>query len=173
MKGLPRSTGRGNPVTQEVIKQVIRLKDVAIRVDGATGVGFGSAVIGGLPAGNVLLLGAVAYAQFTKTTAATGITATFDGDFSIGTTATADTTLSGNDANIVPSTALGAAASGVSPRVRAPHVPAVAEAMLDNTDGSLELNLNLIVDDAAISADDQDLTVSGELHIAYTVLGDD
>ena len=45
--------------------------------------------------------------------------------------------------------------------------------MLDNTDGSLELNLNLIIDDAAVSADDQDFTVDGYVDLIYAVLGDD
>lgn len=173
MKGLPRSMSRGTPSVQPIMKQVIKLNDVAIVVDGAIGVGFGSAVVGDLPVGNIRMLGAVCYAQFTKLTASTGITDTFDGDFAIGTTATADATITGTDGNIITSTALGAATAGVSPRVRAAHAQAATEAMLDNTDGSLELNLNLIIDDAAISADDQGLTVDGELHLSFIVLGDD
>jgi hypothetical protein len=173
MKGFIRSLARGKPQSQALMRQRIRLSAKAIQVDGATGVGFGTAVIGDFPDGNILIFGAVAYLQFTKAAAASGIQAAFDGDFSIGTTATADATLSTTDANIIASTALGAATAGVSPVVRGVSaVPAVAT-VLDNTDGSLELNLNLIIDDTNISADDQDLTVTGYVDISYAVMGDD
>lgn len=170
MKGLPRSTSRGTPARQDVVKQVVKVQNLAIQVDGATGVGFGSAVIGDLPEGNILFLGAVSYLQFTKAAGATGIQATFDGDYGIGTTPASDATITGADVDVIASTALGAATSGVSPRARGTNA---TQAIFDNTEGSLELNLNLLIDDANISADDQDLTVSGELHIVYSVLGDD
>ncbi len=125
-------------------------------------------MVGDLPAGNILFFGAAAYLQFTKLDA--GTTATFDGDYSVGTTATADATLSTTDANIIGSSALGAATAGVSPVVRGEGATAV---MLNNTDGSLELNLNLIMDDAVVSADDQDFTVTGYIDRVYAVLGDD
>lgn len=167
MKGLPRSLSRsatgagGSPKTFPITA-------LAIRTTGATGVGFGTAVIRDLPQGNILLLGAVAYLQFTKLDA--GTIATFDGDYAIGTAPTADATLNGAEVDIIPSTALGAATAGVSPMVRGANATQV---MLDNTDGSLELNLNLLIDDASASADDQDFTVSGVLSLAYIVLGDD
>lgn len=166
MKGLPRSLGRS--AVGGASPKTIPLTNVAIRTTGATGVGFGTAVIGDLPEGNILLLGAVAYVKLTKLDA--GTIATFDGDFSVGSTATADTTLDGTDVNIIPSTALGAATAGVSPVVRATNATQV---VLDNTDGSLELNLNLLIDDASVSADDQDFTVNGFVTLAYIVLGDD
>ena len=148
--------------------KTIPVRDLAIRTTGASGVGYGSVVIGGLPEGNILFLGAAAYLKFTKLDA--GTIATFDGDYSIGSTATADATLTGGDADIIPSTALGAATAGVSPMVRGVNA---TQLILDNTDGSLELNLNLIIDDASVSADDQDFTVSGAISLAYLVLGDD
>lgn len=170
MKGLIRSLSRGSPSRQDVVKQVVKVRSLALQVDGASGVGFGSAVIGDLPEGNILFLGAVAYMQFTKAATATGIQATFDGDYGIGTTPASDATITGADVDIIASSALGAATSGVSPVVRGANA---TQAIFDNTDGSLELNLNLLIDDANISADDQDLTVTGELHILYAVLGDD
>jgi hypothetical protein len=169
MKGLKRSLSRGG--NQGVVRRsVFRLADLAIEVDGATGVGFGSAVLGDLPEGNILLLGAIAYLQFTKGAGATGVQDAFDGDYSVGTTATADATLSGTDVNVIPSSALGAATSGVSPVARGANG---TPAMLDNTDGSLELNLNLLIDDANISADDQGLTAEGYVELLYSVMGDD
>lgn len=167
-KGLPRTMSRGKATSQEIIKQTLRI-NTAISVDGATGVGFGTAVIGGFPEGNILILGAVSYVKITKDSTATGIQATFDGDYSIGSAPTADVTLSGAEVDIIPSTALGAATSGVSPNVRGSNATQV---MLNNNDGSLELNLNLLIDDANISADDQLVTATGELYILYSVLGD-
>lgn len=170
MKGMIRSLKHAKPQNLGVVKQRVAVRALAIQVDGATGVGFGTAVLGGLPQGNILLLAAAAYLQFTKASTATGIQATFDGDYAVGTTATADATLSGTDVNIVASSALGAATGGVSPMARG---VGSTSSMVDNTDGSLELNLNLLIDDANISADDQDLTVTGIVDVAYIVLGDD
>lgn len=167
MKGLFRSL-KASPATQAIVKQTFKLRALSCTVTGATGVGYGSAVLGDFPAGNILLLGAVGYFTVTKTTA--NITATFDGDVAVGTTATADATLSGTDVNVLPSTALGAATAGVSPTVRATNATA---AVLDNTDGSLELNLQVLVDDADIDAAAQNVTVTGEVYLSYVVLGDD
>lgn len=166
-KGLPRSLSRGNPQRQDIMKQVVKVKDLPINVIGASGVGYGAGVMGDFPEGNVLFLGAVSYLSFS--TVAAGVQAAFDGDYSIGSAPTADATLAGADVDIIPSTALGAATGKVSPRVRGANATQV---MLDNTDGSLELNINLLIDDANISADSAFLA-NGELHIAYIMLGDD
>ena len=169
MKGLPRSLARSVAGSGGASGKTVPIKDLAIRTSGAAGVGFGTAVIRGLPEGNILLLGAVAYLQFTKLDA--GTIATFDGDYSIGTVATVDNDVAdAGEADIIPSTALGAATAGVSALVRGANATQV---ILDNTDGSLEVNLNLLIDDASVSADDQDFTVSGVLSLAYIVLGDD
>ena len=168
-KGLPRSL-RNNLASQAVVKQVIKATALAISVAGTSGVGWGTAVIGDLPQGNILLHGAVSYLQFTSADA--DVQATYDGDYSIGTTATADATLSGTDVNVIPSTALGAATDGVSPVVRGASSGGAVGTVLDNTDGSLELNLNLLVDDANVSGT-ADFTATGYIVIAYTVLGDD
>ena len=53
------------------------------------------------------------------------------------------------------------------------QIGAATQAMLDNTDGSLELNLQLIVDDADISADNVDFTVEGYVLLLLSVLSDD
>lgn len=168
MKGLARSLARGSKVRNPIVKHTVKIKDLAIEVDGATGVGFGTAVIGDLPEGNILFLGAVGYAQFT--TADAGVTATFDGDFSVGSAPTADATLSGAEVDIIASTALGAATAKVSPRARGTNATQV---ILDNTDGSLELNLNLLIDDATISADNVAFVANGDVFLSYIVLGDD
>lgn len=166
-KGLARSLARGAPSKSPIIKQMVPVNAVAISVAGTSGVGWGTAVIGDLPEGNILFLGAIAYLQFTS--ADTDVTTTYDGDYSIGTAPTADATLSGSEVDIIPSTALGAATARLSPVVRGANATQV---MLDNTDGALEINLNLLIDDAAISGT-ADMTASGFVQLAYIVLGDD
>lgn len=169
MKGLLRSLSR-NKTRQPIAKETFVAKNLLITLAGATGVGYGSVVIGDFPEGNIQVMGCVALLKFSKSTAA-GVVDTFDGDFSIGTTPTADATLNGTEVNIVPSTALGAATSGVSPLVRGAST--TFGTIYDNTDGSLELNLNLLIDDANISADGQILAANGIVCISYIVYGDD
>lgn len=169
MKGLVRSLSRGASKDQVAKTKAIVVEDLAVTVDGATGVGFGTAVLGDFPEGNILFLGAVSYMQFAGAVTA-GLLDTWEGDYSIGSTATADATLATTDVDIVASSPIAAATAELSPVTRG---SGATQVILDNTDGSLELNLNLIIDDASISADDVVLTVNGVLHIAYIVLGDD
>jgi hypothetical protein len=167
-KGLPRSLAHAkDDVLQKV---VIPVKNVTISVvDGAPG--YGSVALAGLPEGNVLFLGAVAYLQLL--TADADITTTFDGDYSIGTAATVDGDLAdANEADIIPSTALGAATAKLSPVVRGVSTDALGGLIIDNTANTLNFNLNLLIDDAAISGA-ANFTVNGTLYLAYLVLGDD
>lgn len=169
MHGLPRSLARMVPTAAAtpIVKQTIPVtaKPIAV-VDGAPG--YGTVVIGDIPEGNILLLGAVSYLRFSSADA--DLIATFDGDYSVGTVPTADTDLAdAGEADLIPSTALGAAAAKVSPLVRGTNATQV---VLDNTDGSLEVNLNLLIDDASISGA-ADLTVDGVVMLSYVVLGDD
>lgn len=170
-KGLPRSLSRGSPQTQEVVKQVVPFS-AAVISSGATGVGFGSAAIAGLPEGNILILGAVAYAQVSKDTVlgAAGTLDAFTGSYSIGSSATADATLLTTEIDVIAAQALAAATAGVSPVTRG---VGSAQSIIDNTDASKKLFLNLLLDDASVSADTQHLNVTGQLYIAYIVLGDD
>jgi len=171
-KGLPRSNSRAKPQSQAVRRQRIVLTNKAVTVSGATGVGFGTTVIGDLPEGNIHFMSAVGYLRFTRPAASTGILATFEGDYAIGTEATIDADVADtNEANILPSTSMGVAAtSGVSPTSRSTNITGV---MLDNTDGSLELNLNVMIDDASINAASQAMTADGYVDLVYAVLGDD
>lgn len=172
-KGLPRSMSRGNPLTQEIIKQVITVRDLEITVTGgaSTAAGVGTKVIGDFPEGNILFLGAVGYFQFAGSGSDAAIAADWQGDYAVGTTATADATLNGTDVDIIASTALAAATAEVSPRTRG---TGATQAIFDNTDGSLEINLNVITDDDDVTDSTAvTMTVNGELHIAYIMLGDD
>ena len=169
-KGLVRSLGRANPQAAAVVKQRIKVSNVSLSVvDGAPG--YGTVVIGDLPQGNILFLGAISYLSFTTSDA--DVTATFDGDYSIGTVPTADSDVADSgEADIIPSTALGAATAKVSPVVRGASTDAIGGGIIDNTDGSLEINLNLLIDDAAISGA-AIFTVNGYVEVLYSVLGDD
>jgi hypothetical protein len=135
----------------------------------STAAGFGSTTLGGLPEGNILLLGALAYVRFNSADA--DVIAAWDGDFSVGTTATADATLSGTDANIIAITSTGAATAKLSPQLRASNVTA---AVIDNTDKTAVVTLNLITDDNSVTDSlVGTFTVAGYVEIVYAVLGDD
>lgn len=167
MKGLPRSLSRGSLNRQEIVKARFAASTTLV-VNGASGVGFGAIELGSLPQGNIMLLGAVAY--ITATEASAGITDTWSGDFGLGTTVASDATLTGADIDIIPSTPIGPAVAGASPRTRG---ASTTQVMLDNTDGSLEINFSLLVDDANISAAGVNVTVEYEVILLYSVLGDD
>ena len=170
-KGLPRSVSRGNALEKPVIKQTVKVRHtVSVTATGAA-VGFGTAVIGDFPAGNVLVLGSVANLSFAGPTSA-NLTDTWNGDFSIGTTPTVDVTLSGTEVNLLASSATTVAAAEVSPKTR--YAGVVTPALYDNTDGSLEINLNLLIDAAdVVDGATVAVTVTGEYYIAYIMLGDD
>lgn len=171
-KGLPRSLARGSRARQEIVKQRVAVSDVVVTVSAVgTAVGFGSAVIGGLPEGNILLLGTVANLAFTGSGSDAALVDDWEGDFGIGTTPADDATISGTDVDIIGSTAIGPATAEAIATVRATNA---TTAIIDNTAGDAELNLNLLVDASDMTDDEvSDITVSGDFWIIYTVLGDD
>ncbi len=168
-KGLTYSRRHAPERSDGLIRKVIRVTGKTFVVtDGAPG--WGTVVIGDFPEGNIALFACVGYLKFTKGDA--NITATWTGNASIGSAPTADGTLSGSDVNIAPSTAISAATAGVSPVTRVASSATESGIMLDNTDGSLEINLNALVADASISGNSS-LTADGYVIIVYHVLGDD
>ena len=171
-KGFPYSLGRAGVKSPVVKSTTINVRDLPVTVSSmGSAVGFGTAVLAGLPEGNVLILGIVANLQFSGTGSDSNLTATWAGDFAIGTTATADVTLDGTDVDMIGSTALPAATAEVGPVVRATNA---VQSIIDNTDNDLEMNLNVLIDAAAITNDTSVvLTVNGQVYISYTVLGDD
>lgn len=172
-KGLPRSTRRGSAASSNGVRKVrLPVKALAISIVGASGVGFGFATLGGLPEGNLLFQGAVAYMRFNKN-ADVDIQDAFDGDYSIGTVGTVDVDVAdANEANFVQSTALGAATLGLSPVVRGTHAVANTGDVIDNTAKDKTVILNLLVDDANISGT-ASMLVDGYVELAFIVLGDD
>lgn len=172
-KGLTRSLSRGPALKQHMLKQTFVAKALAFTVDGLSGVGFGTVVLGDFPEGNILFHGAIGYMSFAGPGGSADLDDNWEGDYGIGTTPAADGTLTNADVDLLPSTALAAATAEVSPRTRIPSTDALNGVILDNTDGSLEINLNVLVDDANIGADGIAITADGEFQILYTVLLDD
>lgn len=172
-KGLPRSHAASLIGQVNVLQIPLNGKGGvgAFEIAGAAGVGFGSMQISGFPEGFVHFMGASCSLQFAGSGADAGLVDTWAGDFSVGTTPAGDGTLTAGDVDILPSTALAAATAEVSPLTEALSIDAANAHNFDNTDGSLEVNLNLLIDDANISADDVPITVTGFVSIAYCMLG--
>ena len=173
MKGLDRSLGRGpHPIKQHVTRHTIKVRDLDIVIS-ATGaaVGFGTVVAGDFPEGNILLIGVLGYLKFDGSGADANLTADWEGDFSLGTTATVDVTLDSTDVDLLPKTDLAAATAEIGVRTRAANA---VQSFLDNTDGSLEININALIDAADITDDESvTLTINGEIELVYMVILDD
>lgn len=171
-KGLPRSLANATPGTEKFVRvvtyPVTNLSLTAATI--TTGAGSGTAVLGDFPEGNILLLGATSYLQFSTTD--TDVATTWDGSYAIGSTpdANVDNASPTTDADVIGQTTINAATARVSPVTRgAKSSPAI----LNNTDGSLELNLNLIVDTADFADGTTAIfTVNGTVQLCYAVMGD-
>jgi len=166
-----RSSSRpvGGGKRQPIIRQKFKFVDKVLSVvDGAPG--YGSVAAFTLPEGNILMHGFIGYIKLSTSDA--DITATFDGDISVGTAATADGTLSGSEVNLVASTPLNAATAKVSPLVRLISSSTTTGVIHDNTAADLLFYFNLLIDDAAIAGDAYFL-INGYVEAVYTVLGDD
>lgn len=172
MKGLPRSLSRGTKQRQVISRLEIPLNGATVTVS-ATGaaIGFGTLAIGDFPEGQIKMIGAACVMQFQGSGADANLTDTWSGDFGIGTTPAGDATITGADVDIIASTALGPAVAEVAPVANAING---VDAVFDNTDGSLEVNLNVLIDAANIADDTSvDLTVDGYVEITYITLLDD
>jgi len=174
MKGLLRSLGRASETDRSIVKRRIAFSFSADITGEADTVDATTAVIGQLPEGNILLLGAVAYVAV-KAGTDEHVIDDWDGDYGIGTAPNGDYDLSdAEDDNVVPSTALASAADDKDAQSTRGLSTATEQVILDNADGSMELNLNILIDDNVITdTEDGTFAISGTLDIAYIVLGDD
>ncbi len=176
-KGLPRSHKRANKTIAPIVKDVFvaRNQTVTLTEDAGGQPAWATLLVGDFPEGNILFLGAASYFTFAGSGADGDLADTWEGDYGVGTTPSTDDTtpLATTMEDIVQTTAIAAATAEVSPRTRGVSVDGEAGVMYDNTDGSLELNLNILVDAADITGDDSVLTINGELIVAYIVFGDD
>lgn len=170
-KGLPRSMARANAQKSVIKKMMVRIDHTVTVTAVSTAVGFGSVVLSGLPEGQIKMLGAAVRLTVSGSGADANLVDTWNGDFGIGTTPADDATITGADVNMIASTALGAAVAEVAPTVNAING---TDAVFDNTDGSLEVNLNVLVDAADITDDESvDLTCEGVFEMTYITLLDD
>ena len=172
MRGLTRSLGRAKAGVEASPKRVrYNVRDLSITVSaGVAAVGFGTTPLGGLPEGNILFQGGIAYLQFL--TADTDIIATWSGNYAVGTVATADNDVADpGEANLIASASISAATAKLSPVTRG---ELATQAMIDNTAGTLNVNLNMLVADASITdSQSATFTVNGYVELVYIVLGDD
>ena len=173
MKGLPRSLSRARKTTARVMRETYSLKDVVLTTaNGATSEGWATHPVGQLPEGYVKIHGITVTNMIVTAVSGGGIADTWDGDWGLGTSPSVDETPpAGAFENLVATTAFGAATSAVSPAQNEFGDIADLDDPFDNTAGAMEINLNIMVDDANITADDT-LTLAGEVTISYVVLGD-
>ncbi len=170
-KGLPRSLGRYTALRDVSPKQYrYTLNNFAVTVAAAAaGVAFGNAVLGDLPEGQIIYHAGTAKLAFS--TVDTDLVPTWNGDFSIGTTPDADGSLATTEVDIIASTAIGPAVARVAAAVRG---STTTQAVLNNQNGALELNLNVLVDAADFTdAGSAILLVNGYVDLVLTVLFDD
>lgn len=151
-----------------VHKTVLTLASFPVTVANATGASFGSGKVYDFPAGRILVHGVTCSLSFDWS--GQDIVATGSGDFSIGTTATADATLATTDVDLLPSSAmLDPFVAGVGTGTGA----LAASAQFDGTATAKDAILNLIIDDADVSDGASDVVlVSGTITITWINLGD-
>lgn len=175
MKGLVRSMSRGPAILQTVVKTSLPIKGTVEITGVDSAVDAGTLVLAGLPQGNLLLLGAVAYVSVTAGED-TAVIDNWGGDFGIGYAANVDSDLAdAQEDAVVASTSLTAGAEDkTTPVTRGASTATEHGLIIDNTEGSLALYLNLLVDDNVITdTETGSFEVSGFLHLAFIVLGDD
>ncbi len=144
--------------------------DIAL-TDEAGVVAYGGLKIYDLPEGAALILGAVLDLDLTKSSA--GVNDDWDGDIALGTaTAGNDGTLSGTEANIVPSTATPQATSGATTGNAQSAIGQVG--VIDGTGTAADVYLNVLVDDADhdVTSTPCNIIVNGTVKLTYVLLGD-
>lgn len=138
---------------------------------------FASTVIAALPVGDFQIFGGVLHLDVFESTAQANLIDTFAVSYSLGTTATADNTLSGTDVDLLTLQTSAAASGGVAPHqvkmldgtFTLPGGTAAGH-YVPNNDGSKEVNLNMTILDASISGA-VTLRVRGTLQFSYVAYG--
>lgn len=144
------------------VSQRIRLLNFPVTVSNTTGASFGSKKFFDFPTGRIQTFGGGSNLSFNW--ANQDIAAGGSGDYSIGTTATEDATLSSTDADVQASTAMldpfvGGLGSGSGGLTAGVH---------DGRSTAKDLYLNIIIDDADVADGASDIVlVSGYIDINY------
>lgn len=149
-------------------KTVLTLASTPVTVANTTGASFGGVKLYDFPEGRLLILGCVANLGFSWI--GEDIAQDGSGDFSMGTTITADATLNGTDVDLLASSAMldpfvGGIGTGTG--------VLAASAQFDGTSTAKDLNLNIIIDDADVADGASDIVlVTGTVAIHWINLGD-
>jgi hypothetical protein len=153
---------------------VFTFDELAITMaDEAGVVAYGSQKLCDFPLGAVTFLNAVASLDVVKDGTDTAISATFDGDFGVGTAAASNNgTLATTEQNVIPTTATPQAVAGVTTAKGVLAAPVT----VDGTGGALDLYLNFLIDDGdqdiGGQAGTESLVISGEIVVHYLLAGD-
>lgn len=162
--GVSASSGAGTTTT------VLTFNDTPIVLaDNAGVVAYGGLKIFDFPQGSIVIQGATANLAVTKTSA--GVTATWNGDFAVGTvTAANDATLTSTEANIIPSTPTPAAVAGATTA----KGRSTAAVTLDGTTTAVDAFINFLVDDANhdVTTTPCNLILNGTVTILWANMGD-
>lgn len=165
--GLPAGTGvTASDIDRQVVKTTLTFTNLSVTMTDAGAAGNeGNQKIFDFPEGHILILGAVGL--LTLTAGVGGITDTAAVVASIGTVAAAaDATLTGTEADIVPSTA-----ATLTGGVGSADMANTATLLKDGTATAVDAFLNIAVPDAGSTASDT-MTVNGTLTITWLHLGD-
>jgi len=172
---LSTPNGTGVTVTEApgLRKAVVTLAATPVAlVDEAGIVAYGGLKILDLPEGLITFLGAVADLAVTKDAA--GVNDDWDGDFALGTaTAGIDATLTGTEADLIPSTATPQAVAGATTATGL-STGTEAPALFDGSTTAVDVFLNFLVDDADhdVTTTPTNLVVSGTVTVLYALAGD-
>jgi len=158
-------TGLGDPA--QLLSLIVQPFDKLITMSNVGGaIEFGSTGLVGLPIGDFIVMGGMLALDAIESSA--NIVNTFNVTTALGTTATADLTLSGTEINLLAAAAAGAATSSVSPRIK--RAIAAVAAPFDNNNAALAAFLNVTLPDADISGA-ATLRVRGTLRLLIAGLG--
>ena len=160
------ATEGGNDI---IHKTTLTLASTPVTVANTTGASFGGVKLYDWPAGRILVHGVTASLGFVWT--GEDIAQDGSGDYSLGTTITADATLGTTDVDLLPSTAMtDPFVSGVG---AATANALAAAAQFDGTATAKDANLNIIIDDVDVADGASDVVLaSGTVVITWTNLGD-
>lgn len=169
-----QATEFGDEVTHQTLFSFAGLPVVTGNTSGAS---FGSKQIYDFPAGRIFVVSNLAYFNRITFNTADGVNGDIagggSGDYSMGTTATADATLDSTDVNLLPSSAmLDPFVAGVGSSNAGSALAAAA--VFDGTTTPIDMFLNVIVDDADVSdlAAGDNIYFTGWVRTTWLWLGD-
>lgn len=166
----PGAAATGMTVTESsmgVNKTVITLSAISVTMTDATTAGNqGSKELYDLPAGNILFLGGITNLTTLAGVGGVSDTAALVGAVGSAVASNADATLTGTEANIIPSSTgtLAAGAGTLKGKSTAPVT-------LDGTSSAVKVYLNLAIPDAGSTGNDT-IVVNGTVTLFWMNLGD-